>query len=64
VCNKERLARSETDDETLMPAASEVVCQYALYDSFAFNLDVPLFLFERAGNCAVVSGRTSVVTRG
>ena len=47
-----------------MPAASEVICQYARYYAFALNLDITRSVFERAPDWAVVSGRNPVVARG
>jgi len=47
-----------------MPAASEVLCQYARYYAFAFNLNIARPVFERAPDLAVVAGRTTVLPRG
>ena len=47
-----------------MPAASEVVRQYARYYAFAFNLDIARPVFERAPDLTVVTGRTTVLPRG
>ena len=47
-----------------MPAASEVVCQYARYYAFALNLDITRPVFERAPDWAVVTGRNPVVPGG
>ncbi len=47
-----------------MPAASEVVRQYARYYTFAFNLDIARPVFERAPDLTVVAGRTTVLPRG
>jgi hypothetical protein len=47
-----------------MPAASEVVRQYARYYSFAFNLDIASPVFERAPDLTVVPSRTNGLPRG
>jgi hypothetical protein len=47
-----------------MPAASEVVRQYARYHAFAFNLDIARPVFERAPDLTVVPGRITVLLRG
>jgi hypothetical protein len=47
-----------------MPAASEVVRQYALYYAFAFNLDIARPVFERAPDWTIVNGRNTVLLRG
>jgi hypothetical protein len=46
-----------------MPAASEVVRQYAGYYAFAFNLDIARPVFERAPDWTVVADRTTVWRR-
>jgi len=47
-----------------MPAASEVIRQYARYYAFAFNLDIARPVFERTPDLTVVTGRTTVLPRG
>jgi hypothetical protein len=47
-----------------MPAASEVVRQYARYYAFALNLDIARSVFERAPDLTVVPGRITVLLRG
>ena len=59
VHNKDRLTGCEADDESLMPAASEVVRQEACYSAFAFNLDIARSVFERAPDLTVVRNRTT-----
>jgi len=47
-----------------MPAAGEVIREYARYYSCAFNLDIARPVFERAPDWTVVTGRTAVLPRG
>ena len=47
-----------------MPAASEVIIEYARYYAFVFNLDIARPVFERAPDWTVVTGRTTVLLRG
>ena len=44
-----------------MPAASEVVRQYARYYAFAFNLDIVRPVFERPPDLTVVPGRITAL---
>jgi hypothetical protein len=46
-----------------MPAASEVVLQYARYYAFAFDLDIARPVFERAPDWTIVNGRNTVFPR-
>ena len=61
--DQDRLARGKANDEALMPASIDVVVQEAVDSSFAFNLDITSFFFERALDFAVVSGYAGVVAR-
>jgi len=47
-----------------MPAAGEVVRQYARYYAFAFNLDIASPVFEGAADLIVVPSRTTILPRG
>lgn len=64
VQNKDRLTRCQADDESLMPAATKVVRQYACYYAFAFNLDIARPVLERACDLTVVTRRATILTRG
>ena len=46
-----------------MPAAREVIREYARYYTFAFNLDIARPVFERAPDLTIVTGRTTVLPR-
>lgn len=45
-----------------MPAAGEVIREYARYYAFAFNLDIARSVFERAPDWTVATG--TVLPRG
>ena len=60
--NENRLARGQTDDEPLMPAAGEVVVQYERYYAFAFNLDITCPCFERTPDFTVVTRSNAIVS--
>ena len=47
-----------------MPAAREVICEYARHYAFAFNLDIARPVFERAPDGTVVPARTTFLPRG
>ncbi len=47
-----------------MPAASEIVCQYARYYAFAFNLNITRPVFERAPDWTIVPGLNPILLRG
>jgi hypothetical protein len=64
VRNEDRLTRCEANDESLMPAASKVVRQYARYYACAFNLDIARPVLERAPYLSVVTGRTTILCIG
>jgi hypothetical protein len=64
VRNQDRLTGFEANDESLMPAAGEVIREYASYYAFAFNLNIARPVFERAPDWTIVAGRTTALPRG
>jgi len=63
VHDKDGLTRSEPHDESLMPAAGEIVREYARHYPFSFNLDIARPVFECAPDSGVVSNRRLVACR-
>ena len=47
-----------------MPAAAEVVRQYARYHTFALNLYIAGLVFERACDLTIVTNRNTTLFRG
>jgi hypothetical protein len=63
VCNQDGLTGCQANDESLMPAASEVICQHTRYYAFTFNLYITRPVFERAPELTVVASRSAIVSR-
>ena len=63
VRNKDRLTRCEANNESLMPAASEVICQHTSYYALTLNLYITRPVFERAPELTVVASQGAIVSR-